>query len=635
MRTILSSVPSPNPASIQLLASQVANQIAAGEVVERPASILKELLENSLDAGATLIEIDVAQGGMGLLRVRDNGHGIRRDELVLALSRHATSKLVQIQDLQQIDSLGFRGEALASIAAVSRVTLSSRFHSEERAYQLYMAGRDSSDEIKALAHPVGTTVEVRDLFFNTPARRRFLRAEKTEFNHLQTVLQRILLSRFDVEIELKHNQKLIGHWQVAEDEASQLARIAQVCSDQFTERHLRVDQYIEEYNLHLQGWISEPTFSRAQPDRQYFFMNGRIVRDKVITHAIRQAYQDVLYHGRHPIYVLSLQMNPSEVDINVHPTKYEVRFVHSQQIHQFLMKGVAQTLAKTQPQANENETPGPVANLPLSSTRSASSTPNKSYPSPVAQQTPLSIQVQDNGVDARSLYQALQNAPTVPSPLTPGGIEAVDELPMTESVPPDNSAQTPPLGYALAQLHGIYILAENDRGLIVVDMHAAHERISYERLKTAWYEKKLSQQVQLMPLDLAVSETEADLAEQQQDLLQRLGFEIERVGPQNLAIKSNPSILKQANVADLLRDVLGDLAQYAQSQRVDNHIDSILSTMACHGSVRANRPLSRLEMNALLRDMEATERSNQCNHGRPTWVQMDLTALDKLFLRGR
>ena len=599
--------------SIKLLSNQLSNQIAAGEVVERPASVLKELLENSLDAGATQIEIDIYQGGIGLLKVKDNGHGIRPEELGLALSRHATSKIAKLDDLSHIHSLGFRGEALASISAVSKLTLSSRFKNSDKAYQIYLAGRDSELDLKAVAHPVGTTVEIRDLFFNTPARRRFLRTEKTEYSHIRTVLQRILLSRFDVGIQLKRRQKIVDTWAIANTETEKLARISHICSQGFAEQHLQVDNY--DSGLHLHGWISQPTFSRAQADMQYFFINGRVVRDKLINHAIRSAYQDVLYHGRQPIYVLHLSMDTGQIDVNVHPSKYEVRFAQSQQIYQFLLKSLTASLAKTQPKPSIAIESSQIQNNNTNTVQNSTSPYQK-------QQTPT-LQVQENinpssQIVATDLYQALQHPPPLP-------------LPLESST--DTHVEIPPLGYALAQLKQIYILAENQHGLILVDIHAAHERITYERLK-----KMVQQQTRqhlLVPLELELSATDIDLAIQKQDLMVQLGFVMEKISATELRLLEVPNILAKADMAQLLRDVLADLASYQHSERVQIEIDKILATMACHGSVRAGQRLNRLEMNSLLRDMETTERSNQCNHGRPTWVSISVTDLDKLFLRGK
>ncbi len=602
--------------SIKLLSSQLSNQIAAGEVVERPASVLKELLENSLDAGATQIDIDIHQGGIGLLKVRDNGHGIRPEELSLALSRHATSKIASLDDLSQIHSLGFRGEALASIGAVSKLSLSSRFKDNDTGYQVYLAGRDSEPELKPIAHPVGTTVEMRDLFFNTPARRRFLRTEKTEYGHIRTVLQRILLSRFDVGVQLKRGQKTVETWEIAADKTSQLARIANICSTGFSEQHLAVDQY--DNGLHLSGWISQPSFSRAQTDMQYFFINGRVVRDKLINHAIKGAYQDVLYHGRQAVYVLHLRMDAGQVDVNVHPSKYEVRFAQSQHIYQFLLKSLTQVLAATKPSAPAAE--------PLKKPQVETLASAVNYPTPApTNHWQVNESQQSRPVDARDLYQQLS-----PSSIAPA---ATNYLPLEHESTYESKTEIPPLGYALAQLKQIYILAENAQGLVLVDIHAAHERITYEQLKQA--KGKQIEQHLLVPIELELSSNELNIAKAQRPLLAQLGFGVEIIRANLLRLSRVPQLLAKADTGQLFRDVLSDLAEYQQSERVNEQIDKILATMACHGSVRAGQSLNRLEMNSLLRDMEATERSNQCNHGRPTWTAMSLNDLDKLFLRGQ
>jgi len=580
---------------IRLLPPQIANQIAAGEVVERPASVLKELLENSLDAGADTIEVDIEQGGIALIRVRDNGHGIRRDELTLALSRYSTNKISKLSDLEHITSLGFRGEALASIASVARLTLSSRFHLEEQGHCIKSEGQASSFE--PIPHPIGTTVEIRDLFYNTPARRKFLRTDKTEFSHIQEALKRLALSRFDVVFKLTHNRKNLLALKTTHSPAEQLQRVAWLCGTEVTTHLLSLHQ--ESDHLRISGWISQPTHSRSQPDLQYFFVNGRVVRDKLLTHAIRQAYEDVLHASRHPTYVLYLHIEPNEVDVNVHPTKSEVRFAQATQVHNFLVKAVQSHLATTLP---GKVTPG-------------------IKPRFLESPAPLAIR------ETFQIYEALRadSAEKIPPPkvLVPASLE---ELP----IPP-----TPPLGYALAQLHGTYILAENTEGLVIIDLHAAHERITYEQMKTAWLTENLPVQRLLVPVQIAVSEREADIIEQHINLVAKLGFEVTRVAPETLLVRQLPIWLSQANIAELIKEMLAELSHFEVSSSLQEHIYQILATLACHSSVQAHRALSLSEMNALLRDLEITLRGNQCNHGRPTWIQLNLKELDNLFMRGR
>ncbi|MEM7020708.1 MAG: DNA mismatch repair endonuclease MutL, partial [Pseudomonadota bacterium] len=548
-------------------------------------------------------------GGISLLRIRDNGCGIRPGELYLALSRHATSKIQDVHDLQQISSLGFRGEALASITSVARVKLASRTMEEEMGYTLEASGEAFSDLPVPAPHPFGTTVEIRDLFFNTPARRKFLKTEKTEFNHIQEVVRRMALSRFHLSVRLNHNNKQVMHLRPAENESSQLQRIRQICGAGFVENAIPVDE--QRHDLRLWGWITQPTFSRSQADMQYFFVNGRIVRDKFVSHAIRQAYQDVLYHGRHPAFILYLEVDPAQVDVNVHPTKHEVRFAQSRWVHDFLYSSLHHIVADTRP-SEEALTPARQAELM----------------SPPAQDgmlaTPaLPIQSSLNIQPALRSLDQLYQVPSRPLPAT------------SELTKENDSTDVPPLGFALAQLQGIYILAQNPHGLVLVDMHAAHERITYERLKTSYDTEAVTAQNLLMPVVVSVSPLEAEMAEEYNALFVELGFEIDRLGPDELRIRQMPALLSRADVAALIRDVLADLARFGASQRIRDNIDEILSTMACHCSVRANHQLNVAEMNALLRDMERTERSNQCNHGRPTWVQLTLEELDRLFLRGR
>ncbi|MGH8352827.1 MAG: DNA mismatch repair endonuclease MutL [Pseudomonas sp.] len=621
------------PSRIQLLSPRLANQIAAGEVVERPASVIKELLENSLDSGARRIEVDVEQAGIKLLRVRDDGGGISADDLPLALARHATSKIRELEDLERVMSLGFRGEALASISSVARLTLTSRTPEAEQAWQVETEGRDMAPRVQPAAHPVGTSVEVRDLFFNTPARRKFLRAEKTEFDHLQEVIKRLALARFDVAFHLRHNGKSVLTLHEAADDLARARRVGAVCGPAFLEQALPIE--VERNGLHLWGWVGLPTFSRSQADLQYFYVNGRMVRDKLVAHAVRQAYRDVLYNGRHPTFVLFLEVDPAVVDVNVHPTKHEVRFRDGRMVHDFLYGTLHRALGEVRPE-DQLAAPAAVAGMLRPSGQEAGEFGPQGEMSLAANllERPAA---ESTWRSPGAGYQAPRPGPALPTAEAQGAYrEYFSPLPTTAAAAlPDSQGDVPPLGYALAQLKGIYILAENVQGLVLVDMHAAHERITYERLKTAMASEGLRGQPLLVPESIAVSQREADCAEEHGSWFQRLGFELQRLGPESLAIRQIPALLKQAEATRLVGDVLADLLEYGTSDRIQAHLNELLGTMACHGAVRANRRLSLPEMNALLRDMEHTERSGQCNHGRPTWTQLGMDDLDKLFLRGR
>jgi DNA mismatch repair protein MutL len=608
---------------IQLLDSRLANQIAAGEVVERPASVVKELMENALDAGARQLQLDVEQGGVKLIRLRDDGSGIGKEDLPMALSRHATSKIRTLDDLEAIGSLGFRGEALAAISSVSRLTMTSATDDSAEAWQVQVEGRDMAPVLQPAAHPRGTTVEMRDLFFNTPARRRFLRQEKTEFNHLEEVFRRIALSEFETAFRLSHNQKVIHQLPAATTEQQRAQRVARLCGSAFVEQSVTVD--FEHGGLRLHGWMGLPTFSRSQADLQYFFVNGRVIRDKVVSHAVRQAYSDVLYHGRHPAYVLFFELDPAQVDVNVHPTKHEVRFREQRMVHDFLFRTLHRAIAGLRPGQNPAPT---MAESPAMSGDSGSAMSSSFAPMP-REQEGLGLPLTSGGVTTG----AAASAPQSTAWQSYFG-SAVREAPHTPKAMPDNG-EVPPLGFAIAQLHGIYILAENSDGLVLVDMHAAHERITYERLKVSWDEDKVRAQPLLVPVSMAVSSREADYAENNPEVFSKLGFRLDRAGPETLLVREVPALLRDADAEALVRDVLSDLVTHGSSARIEGVLHELLSTMACHGSVRANRRLTIPEMNALLRDMEATERSGQCNHGRPTWTQMSMKELDRLFLRGR
>lgn len=623
---------------IQLLDPRLANQIAAGEVVERPASVIKELLENSIDAGATRIDIDVEAGGVKLIRVRDNGKGIAKDDLALALSRHATSKIYTLDDLEAVASLGFRGEALASISSVSRLQLTSCVD-QASAWQARCEGRDMQVDIQAAAHPVGTSVEVRDLFFNTPARRKFLRKEKTEFGHIEEVIKRQALSQYDLSFSLRHNGRLIHNLSRAHTQSEQARRVAQICGPAFLENALYIDA--QAMGLHLWGWVALPSFSRSQADLQHFYVNQRVIRDRLVSHAVRQAYRDVLYNGRHPAFVLYLELDPAVVDVNVHPTKHEVRFRDGRSVHDFIFRSLHKALADVRPedQLNNNETVAPREYEGAATTAPVAETPHFEQ-----QRMPLSHARQANaGMTTNAVREQITAYQRLREPLSSAQLDTAvldADVRQAANVAVDTNklgedSDVPPLGYAIAQLHGIYILAENAAGMILVDMHAAHERITYERMKQAWLGEGLQSQPMLVPLSIAVSSKEADYAEEFADTFHQLGFVLERAGPESLLVRQLPVIMREAAVEQLVRDVLADCIEHGSSDRITAHINEILATMACHGSVRANRRLSIPEMNALLRDMEDTERSGQCNHGRPTWTQLSLVELDKLFLRGR
>jgi len=595
---------------IKQLPTLLANQIAAGEVVERPASVVKELLENSLDAGATRIDIDIENGGVRLIRIRDNGEGIAKKDMPMALSRHATSKISELDDLEHVATLGFRGEALASIASVARVSLLSRTAEENSAWKITACGRDEDYQFEPVAHPQGTTIEVRDLFFNTPARRKFLRTEKTELNHLEETIRRIALSRFNVAISLKHNQRVILNLQPAASEDEKTKRLREILGSNFIDNALHID--FEAAGVRIWGWLSLPTFSRSQADLQYFYVNGRIIRDKVVNHAVRQAYHDVLYHGRHPAFVLFFECDPASVDVNVHPTKHEVRFRERQLVHDFIFKSLHKAIADTRP-----------------TEQIAAQANHTNYSS---SQKPTAFKVQETMAVYNDLHHNTADIIKDSPSLNPQSLHQ----PVTDAICESSETKTiPPLGFALAQLHGIYILAENENGLVLVDMHAAHERITYERLKRNWQKACVQTQPLLVPVTIALSNKEADLADDNKSFFDQLGFVVERVGPESILVREVPTIFQKADISQLVRDIISDCIAHGKSHRVENDIHNLLSTMACHGSVRAHRQLTIAEMNNLLRDMESTERSGQCNHGRPTWTQLSMSELDKLFLRGR
>lgn len=596
---------------INTLPSHLFNQIAAGEVVERPASVVKELVENSLDAGAGAITIEVDAGGTRLIRVSDDGCGIDREQLASALSRHATSKISNLADLENIASLGFRGEALPSIASVSRLTLVSRSQQADGAWKLQ--AREHADPVPD-ALPQGTRVEVLELFYNVPARKKFLRTEQTEYKHIETLFKNMALSHPAVAFKLMHNQKVVYQLPSVQNPSDQRRRLASLCGKSFAESLVEID--VSSDHLRLQGWVALPTFNRSQADMQYFFVNQRMVRDKLINHAVRQAYHDVLFHGRHPAYVLSLTMDARELDVNVHPQKHEVRFRNSRMVHDFLFRSLHQALGEVQP-GQQIDSPGFALADGVGAVQ-----PGQSAQS---DQSPLVFNQQYRGDRSANLYEQMQSYAALLQPETQSN--GVSDK--------DAQQEIPPLGFALAQLKGIYILAENSGGLIIVDMHAAHERIVYERMKQNAQQEDVIAQPLLVPIAFSVSQAEADLVEENVEFFSHLGFKVERLGPEQIRLRAIPALLKNADSEQLLRDVLADLVEHGSSQRIREFQNEMLSTMACHASVRSNRLLSLAEMNALLRDIEHTERSGQCNHGRPTWKQLSLEQLDKFFLRGQ
>jgi DNA mismatch repair protein MutL len=617
--------------TIRQLPDTLINQIAAGEVIERPASVVKELVENAIDAGARRIDIDLEDGGVRLIRVRDDGGGIAPEDLALAVQRHATSKIASLDDLESVATLGFRGEALPSIASVSRFSIASRRDDDDHGTALPVDGGRVGEPVPK-QQATGTTVEVRDLFFNVPARRKFLRAERTELGHIEEWLRQLALARPDVELRVSHNGKPLRRYKGDGDALFSGERLSETLGEEFLGHALQVDHAAplstdSGSTLRLRGWIAQPAYSRASADQQYLYVNGRAVRDRSVAHAVKQAYADVLFHGRQPAYVLFLEVDPRRVDVNVHPAKHEVRFRDARPIHDFVYRTLHAALAETRAGiaagVGDNAMPSTSADFQQYASNGGvmpgmqnGVLPQWNRPMP---QTGLGLRVED----ARAAYTALY-APSSSHP-----------QPAVRPLPEAVDGEVPPLGYAIAQLHGIYILSETVDGLIVVDMHAAHERIGYEKLKTAHDHTGLRMQPLLVPQTVAVSEREAETAEREAELLDTLGFEITRSGLQSLTLRGVPALLADGETEALLRDVIADLVEHGESRRVAAARDELLATMACHGAVRANRRLGIPEMNALLREMEATERSGQCNHGRPTWAHFTLGEIDRWFLRGR
>jgi DNA mismatch repair protein MutL len=611
-----------SPLPIQLLSDSLINQIAAGEVIERPASVVKELVENALDAGARRIEVELERGGLGLIRVSDDGIGIDASDMALALARHATSKIASLKDLENVATLGFRGEALPSIASVSRLTLASR--TAQAAHAWAVDARDGEVSAPAPAsHGAGTRVEVRDLFFNVPARRKFLRTENTEYQHIVRMLERMALSRFDVAFALIHNGKNVWTLGHAQSSAQRLERVARICGEEFAAHVIELRHETE--SLRLEGWLALPTFSRSQADLQFAYVNGRFVRDKLIVGAARLAYRDVLFHGRFCAYVLYLHLDPSQVDVNAHPQKLEVRFRDSHRIHDFVFRTLEKVLADTRPSA-ESAGSAPVDWLTGASNFAAA---------PAQAHFSLPEAPRRTSADVYRPYLSAASAQVSDDLAAQGPLNGV--TPLNSTAPLNNAAvhgTSAPLGYAIAQLHGVYILAQSADGMVLVDMHAAHERIMYEGMKKL-LAGQTSQQQLLMPEVLNVTPAQADMADEHAEEFLALGFGVTRLGPDQLALRAVPSLLAARDPAGIVRDVLSDLLESGHSRRVEESINHLLATMACHAAVRAQRTLSLPEMNALLREMEGTERADQCNHGRPTWVRLSMGELDRLFLRGR
>jgi DNA mismatch repair protein MutL len=589
---------------IVVLPPELANQIAAGEVVERPASIVKELVENSLDAGAKRVAVDIEEGGVRLCRVRDDGCGIERDELGLALSRHATSKITNIDDLERVGTLGFRGEALPSIASVSRMRLLSRSKTHPTGFAI-SADNGQLSALEPAPHPIGTTVEVRDLFFNVPARRKFLRAERTESQHIHRMIERLALSSFQTAFSLAAGRRVLSDYPAAHSQLEKERRVAQIVGDEFMANAMYVEH--EAAGCKLSGWLCQPTFARAQPDLQHFYLNGRVLRDRLVASAIRLGFRDVMFHGRYPAFVLFLEIDPRQVDVNAHPAKLEVRFREPRHVHDFLFRSVERVLRETYAGAAA-ASPAPASAgtlLPDASSVTpmwpARGPSQSSFPLRVADAAKASVDVRDD----------------------------------PDAALPEVRVDAPPLGFALAQLHGVYILSQAPDGLILVDMHAAHERTTYERMKADLEGGSVASQPLLTPISLSVAPAEADVLEEHASVLLQAGLELARSGPASVQVRALPAFLTMRDIDALVRRISADLLANGASRGVEEAINEVLGTMACHGAVRAHRNLSVPEMNALLREMERTVRSDQCNHGRPTWTYISMQDLDRMFLRGR
>ena len=593
------------PRRIRKLDETVINKIAAGEVIERPSSVLKELIENSIDAGASMIDIEALKGGTEAIVVRDNGSGIEREDLVLALSRHATSKLENFEGIEGIRTLGFRGEALPSIASVSRLGITTRTRDSRNAWKVFSDGGEEVGEPVPAPHANGTTIEVRDLFFNVPARRKFLRLPGTEYSHMDKLVRQMALSRMDIEFKFTHNSRKAVQYPAGTDNDRQ-TRLALVFNDEFADNHLPVDSTWDE--VRVSGWVGMPDLTRAQPDQQYLFVNGRAIRDRSLMHAVRQAYQDVLFdHSRYPVCALFIELEPHLVDVNVHPAKSEVRFRQQRDIYRCVVNAVQSAIS--------GERPGHQRSALTDASRH-SATQSGMASNPARSQRSFHLPVGSTSATT-PVEQILRSA---------SHSEA-------DTTPPETDI--PPMGFALAQLGGAYILAENEKGLIIVDMHASHERILYERLKEQHDNNKLASQMLLVPITIKVTAEEAELVSQRSSDFNELGFDISRSGEQIVTIRSVPIMLKDVDIEKLVRDVISDIVEHRESNRIESVRNELLATISCHSAIRANDRLNLEEMNNLLRDMESTDHSGYCSHGRPTWKQMTMEELDRLFYRGR
>lgn len=600
---------------IRVLPDVLVNQIAAGEVVERPAAVVKELVENSLDAGARRIEVEVEQGGLALIRIRDDGHGIPAAQLPVALLRHATSKIGSLDDLERVGTLGFRGEALPSILSVSRLTLSSRIADDGHGWSVSGAGA-LEGPARPAAHPPGTSIEVRDLFFNTPARRKFLKSESTEFRHIQQAVQRIALSRFDVAFALRHGPRRLFDLPAADSEPGRASRIRAICGEEFLGNAIELDE--SRLGMRLHGWVGLPSFARTQADLQFLYVNGRLVRDRLLGFALRRAFADAMHSTHHPAFVLYLELDPAAVDVNVHPQKTEVRFRDSGRVHDLVFGAVHQLLRRVRPDADRHHQ----VVFSTSSVESGGS-------------VPVSLQRSSAGDAAApgAWTPRIAEAPSRYGPTPRGGHEAAIAVSSVGGI-----ADAQPLGQALAQLHGIYILAQNEQGLILVDAHAAHERVLYERLKRQLAEGGIPAQALLVPEVVTLPEDQADALEARRESLRGYGFELDRMGPGAVAVRTVPPLLAREDVSTLLANLVADEQRLESSTHLGEALDAqgrILADVACKSAIKAHRRLTQSEMDALLRDMERTELAGQCNHGRPTWVQIGVAELDRLFLRGR
>ena len=652
---------SPAYRPIQALPDNLISQIAAGEVVERPSAVVKEVLENALDAGATTITIRLEEGGVKRIAICDNGRGIPPEQLPLAVARHATSKISSLTELENVATLGFRGEALASIASVSLLTLTTRTADAPHAWQI------EAGKISPASGAVGTTVDVQDLYYNTPARRKFLKSEQTEFGHCAEVVRRIALARPDVSFSLTHNGKAVDHWNVSAIDK----RSAQILGDAFSSARLPLDESAGPLRVH--GFVGLPTASRGRADSQFFYVNGRFVRDKLLTHAVRAAYQDVLHGDRYPSYVLALDLDPALVDVNVHPSKIEVRFRDSRAVHQFVFHAVSRALAQTSATAF-GTVPAPATAASATAVLSGKTpwvageqttfSSQFANPSPYAGGSGINGSNQNynnfGSKNGHGVAQSLQSYGAFFSSANDiangsGNGSGNDGSGNNDRAATDNVASAyrysnptgnqpapaplpdddHPLGFALAQLHGVYVLAQNSKGLVLVDMHAAHERILYEQLKNALDENAMPVQPMLIPVTFYADAIEVGTVEEHQDTLKTLGFDMTAISPTTLAVRAVPALLKNADAQSLARDVLREVREFGGSRVLIDRRNELLGTLACHTAVRANRSLTVPEMNALLRQMEQTERADQCNHGRPTWVQLGMNDLDKMFLRGQ